>query len=339
MATAPKHRRGRGRRQHSDAPQVAADDGGDDRAAPGAAGAQGAAAERLERGDGGVSRSGHGRRGCKPVCLAPHGLYIHVVLRRALNGVVTVWLYFADIISDIEVAYLLYTAGVEAGRPASTLHTSPDSTLRPVHRCLRTRDALPRVHLWQEHERLPGLCVAGAAAGMLALDMLMFLEPFGLPLAGSLMMRTHSGVQGDAHHRGRTEPTAVLAAAYILVTVMHHVHDHTATGREGATQHGDRRRDLGEILPRSIAISTLTMLKTWIELVHSAREAGISVRDKIGQLWNVGHGLPLDALKKGTITTWSCQYSLSDGEVKQLYDALIKNSSLVRLNLAKAGPD
>ena len=71
------------------------------------------------------------------------------------------------------------------------------------------------------------------------------------------------------------------------------------------------------------------MLKTWIELVHTSREAGTSVRTKVAQLWNVGHGLPLDALKKGTIVEWSCSYRLADGEVAPLLDALIKNSSLV----------
>ena len=80
-------------------------------------------------------------------------------------------------------------------------------------------------------------------------------------------------------------------------------------------------------------------LEAWIELVHSAREAGISVRTKTVQLLHVGFGLPLDALKKGTITEWSCTYHLADGEVSPLLDALIKNSSLSRLHLAAAGLD
>ena len=54
-------------------------------------------------------------------------------------------------------------------------------------------------------------------------------------------------------------------------------------------------------------------------------------------MWHVGHGLPLDALKKGSITEWSCDYRLADGEVMPLLDALSKNSSLARLNLAEAG--
>ena len=75
-------------------------------------------------------------------------------------------------------------------------------------------------------------------------------------------------------------------------------------------------------------LSVSVLLLPPAELVHSAREAGISVRTKAQQLWNVGHGLPLDALKKGSITVWSCTYELADGEVKQLFDALKK----VRVN-------
>tara|TARA_B110000046_G_scaffold160453_1_gene173580 strand:+ start:368 stop:514 length:147 start_codon:yes stop_codon:yes gene_type:complete len=42
------------------------------------------------------------------------------------------------------------------------------------------------------------------------------------------------------------------------------------------------------LLPKSILIGSLAILKTWIELVHSAREAGLSVRTKAIQLWQVG---------------------------------------------------
>ena len=44
------------------------------------------------------------------------GSTVMLVLRRAVNGLLTVWLYFADVISDIEVMYLLYQAG-DAGWP------------------------------------------------------------------------------------------------------------------------------------------------------------------------------------------------------------------------------
>ena len=63
------------------------------------------------------------------------------------------------------------------------------------------------------------------------------------------------------------------------------------------------------------------------ELVQDARQAGISVGKKGMQLWQVGAGLPLDAIKKGSITSWKCQYEISDQEITSLVDALGKNES------------
>lgn len=54
------------------------------------------------------------------------------------------------------------------------------------------------------------------------------------------------------------------------------------------------------------------MLKTWYDLVQEARQAGISVSTKGAQLWNVGHGLPLDAIKRSRISAWKCQCEISD---------------------------
>ena len=90
-------------------------------------------------------------------------------------------------------------------------------------------------------------------------------------------------------------------------------------------------------MPTSISISTLATLKTWIDIVQQSREAGISVTTKGSQLWHVGAGLPLDALKKGSIVDWACSYTLEKAEVPPLLDALIKNTSLGRLNLAESG--
>jgi hypothetical protein len=79
------------------------------------------------------------------------------------------------------------------------------------------------------------------------------------------------------------------------------------------------------------------MLKTWYELVQEAREAGIPVAKKAVQLWNVGYGLPLDAIKSGSLVKWKCQYEISDNEVVSLVDALGKNDSLENLDLSLAG--
>ena len=68
------------------------------------------------------------------------------------------------------------------------------------------------------------------------------------------------------------------------------------------------------LMPKSILISTMASLKTWMELVQSAREAGLGVLERALQLWNVGAGMPLDALKKGAITEWACPHELDEAE-------------------------
>ena len=91
------------------------------------------------------------------------------------------------------------------------------------------------------------------------------------------------------------------------------------------------------VLPTSILISTLAMLKMWIEVVNGAQAAGLTIRAKAIQLWEVGAGLPLDALKKGAIVEWACPYKLQGHEISPLLDALGRNSSLVRLDLSRSG--
>ena len=178
---------------------------------------------------------------------------------------------------------------------------------------------------------------------MIGLDCLMFLEPFGLlpvvPLPERLkqFIPAYKATRVVAEVLIESLPQCLLQS-YILVTVMHHVMTGTASASESALMASSLEGSTFlEILPRSIAISTVTSLKAWIELVHSAREAGISVRTKASQLLHVGFGLPLDALKRGTLVEWSCTHHLADGEVTPLLDALAKNSSLARLNLGDAG--
>ena len=47
----------------------------------------------------------------------------------------------------------------------------------------------------------------------------------------------------------------------------------------------------------------------------AARQAGLTVSQKAVQLWQVGAGLPLDALKKGAIIEFTCPYKLETTEV------------------------
>ena len=63
-----------------------------------------------------------------------------------------------------------------------------------------------------------------------------------------------------------------------------------------------------------VPLARVPLTLRWIELVHGARQAGLSIRAKANQLWQVGAGLPLDAIKKGTIVEWACPYHLDESE-------------------------
>jgi hypothetical protein len=214
---------------------------------------------------------------------------------------------------------------------------------------------------------------------MLALDCLMFLEPFGLlpivPLPDTL--RQFIPAYKATRIIGEVLIEALpqfLMQAVIFVLVSEHVANGTANAVDMSlyTLNGG---SFVSLLPKSILISSITMLKTWYELVQEAsfmgsdsprhlscsalyvvarmtsalpasscviaawqaREAGIGVGLKAKQLWNVGYGLPLDAIKKNSIYTWKCKYEISDLEIVSLVDALSKNESLAHLDLSLAG--
>ena len=274
-------------------------------------------------------------KGC---CARVFGSTLLGVFRRSLNGLVTTWLYFADVISDVEVTLMLHAAGFGG-------YALIAATLLVLQFLVVWLRVLPylRMTFGPESRIYCFFLFLGFPFGMVGLDCLMFLEPFGLlpvvPISNSMrqFIPAYKATRIIAEVLIESLPQCLLQS-YILVTVMHHVNAGHASSSEMTLLDGEIDGDtFAHILPRSIAISTITTLKAWIELVHSAREAGISVRTKAVQLLHVGFGLPLDALKKGTILEWSCTYHLADGEVPPLLDALVKNSSLTRLNLAAAG--
>ena len=181
----------------------------------------------------------------------------------------------------------------------------------------------------------------GMPFGCFFLDFLMFLDPFGLlpivPMPENLrqFVPAYKATRIIAEVVIEALPQCIMQAI-ILVLVSMHVRNGDASEVEMnlmAVNNGT----FTSTLPKSILISSLTMLKTWYELVQEAREAGISVAKKGLQLWNVGYGLPLDAIKSGSIYGWKCQYEISDNEIVSLVDALGKNDSLTRLDLSLTG--
>ena len=153
----------------------------------------------------------------------------------------------------------------------------------------------------------------GCPFGLLMLDVLMFLEPFGmltaLPFPDWLrqFVPAYKATRIIAEIVIESLPQCIFQS-YIYIIVVHHVQAGTARPSELAMV------DFVTLLPTSIFVSTMATLKTWIELVHGAREAGLTVKARALQLWQVGAGLPLDALKKGAIDEWTCSYRLDEGE-------------------------
>ena len=253
------------------------------------------------------------------------------LINNTANGFVTVSVYFADIVSDVQVVIMLWDTGNFAWAWMSIFFL----VAQFVAIYLRVLPYLSATFGKESYVYL-GFLYLGCPIGCLALDVLMFLEPFGLlavlplPTWAKTFIPAYKATRVIAEVFIESMPQSLLQS-YILVVVMGHVNEGTASASDLAM--------LGYIsaLPKSITISMLSTLKTWFELVDGSRKAGISIKTKAWQLWNVGGGLPLDAFKKGAIVEWACAYQLDEGEISPLLNALEDNSSLVRLNLASSG--
>ena len=223
-------------------------------------------------------------------------------------GLVEVSVYFADIISDVQVLILLYTTGNVFASFLSLVFLVAQfaviyiRVLPYLNTTFGNESTIYQVFLW-----------IGFPVGCLGLDVLMFLEPFGLLAVLPLPTWLKTFVPAYKATRVICEVfieslPQTLLQSYMLISIMGRVHAGNPRPSDTAF--------LPEIasLPQSITISTLSTLKTWISLVDEANKAGISIKAKAWQLWNVGGGLPLDALKKGAIDEWTCSYKLDEGE-------------------------
>lgn len=255
------------------------------------------------------------------------------IFKATVNGAITVWLYVADLATDIQVTLLFYNCG-------AMMFAAVSAFLLVAQFAVVWIRVLPYLHDTYGGSSLfyQSFLWLGMPFGMLAFDFLMLLEPFGLlpitPLPENLkqFVPAYKATRIIAEVLVEALPQCIIQGI-ILLLVSKHVRDGTATETELTLAYSSNGAFL-LLLPKSITISSLTMLKTWYELVQEAREAGISVAKKGLQLWNVGSGLPLDAIKKGTIFFWKCQRDISDLEVVSLVDALSKNDSLTSLDLS-----
>ena len=223
------------------------------------------------------------------------------------SGLVEVTVYFADIISDVQVLMLLYSTGNITAAWLSLLFLVAQFLVIYV-RVLPYLDTTFGRESWI----YLGYLYGGFPIGSLGLDVLMFLEPFGLLTVLPLPTWLKTFVPAYKATRVICEVfieslPQTLLQSYILISVMGRVHAGTARPSDTAML------PFASALPQSITISTLSTLKTWVGLVDEANKAGISIKAKAWQLWNVGGGLPLDALKKGSLIDWTCTYKLDEG--------------------------
>ena len=252
-------------------------------------------------------------------------------IMRTFGGVMAISLYFADLISDIQVLMLFWQSGNYVYSWISILLLVGQffvvyiRVIPYLSSTFGSDSELYFYFLW-----------FGFPWGLVALDFLMFLEPFGLlsviPFPEWLrqFVPAYKATRIIAEVAIESFPQCVLQA-YVYYIVIEH------TKRGIATPEETELYEFADALPKSILISILAMLKTWIELVSAARQAGLSVGAKAVQLWQVGAGLPLDAIKKGAILEFTCSYTLEDVEIMPLLDALSKNASIIHLDLSVSG--
>ena len=258
------------------------------------------------------------------------------ILKNTISGVLTIYLYFMDLISDYQVTVLYYHTG--AMRFAFVSACLLFGQFLVVW--LRVLPYL-QVTYGSQSTFYQLFLFLGMPLGCFFFDFLMFLGPFGLlpiaplPEAMRLFVPAYAATRMIAEVLVEALPQWIMQAI-IFVIVSNHVREGTASESDMRLYEYNNGSFL-TLMPKSILLSSATMLKTWYDLVQEAREAGISVAKKGVQLWNVGAGLPLDAIKSGSITKWGCSYEVSDQEVVSLVDALGKNDSLERLDLSLAG--
>ena len=253
------------------------------------------------------------------------------ILARSANGIFSVAVYFADLVSDLQVAFLL----VKTGNFEWAAYSIVLLVLQFFVVHMRVLPYLAST-FGSRNPFYLAFAFLGFPVGLLVLDGLMILEPFGLlailPFPDWLrqFLPAYKATRIIAEVVIESLPQCFLQS-YIYVVVLQHQKAGIASASELAMV------PFASVLPTSILISTIAMLKMWIEVVNGAQAAGLTIQAKAIQLWEVGAGLPLDALKKGAIVEWSCPYRLEGPEISPLLDALGRNSSLVHLDLSRSG--
>ena len=219
-------------------------------------------------------------------------------------GALTVGLYFADILSDLGVMLLLYKTG-------NPIWATESASLLVLQYAIVASRVI--AYLRATRGELSWLQVIATVPGVLVMDLLMLLEPFGL--LGFLwneellmLIPAYKATRIVIEVVAESLPQALLQS-YIFRRVM----------GDGADANYEEHAAL---LPTSIAISAICILKAWFEFMLGAQRAKMSPPEWGERLWAVGQGLPLDGLRRGTITDYTVDRELTKAERTALVDAL-----------------
>ena len=266
-------------------------------------------------------------------------------------GLFSIWLYFADLVTDIQVATLLWSTRNFIWASEATFFLILQYTL--VYRSvLKYLQATMGTNYNGESVPLPLWVMLATVPGVLALDALMLLEPLGvlklLPKTKRDPRTAHfknkyrgeliSWIDWDElraflpSYRATRVPTEVVAEAAPQTALQSYIYVRTQTGAN------TQLAEYATLLPVSICLSALSLLKTWGEVLYGAQKAGCNLVEWVEQMLRMGGGLQLDAIRKSTIDTLvSPHYDLEFTQVELLADALMQNASLMSISLESCG--
>ena len=194
------------------------------------------------------------------------------LMRRTISGVLTVYLYFMDLISDYNVTRLYYETGAYRFALVSVCLIVGQFGVVWMR-------VLPYLRTTYGPESLfyRLFLYAGMPIGCFFFDFLMFLGPFGLltvlPLPESmhLFVPAYGATRMIAEVLVEALPQWIMQAI-IFVLVSEHVKMGTAGSVDMALYHYGNGSFVS-LMPKSILISSLTMLKTWYDLVQEVHRA------------------------------------------------------------------
>ena len=233
---------------------------------------------------------------------------VFVWAKNLIMGTVSVGIYYMDVSSDIAVAVVFFESGNALWGTVAVIFL----VLQYVVVWGRVKQYLK--NQFGQRSFLHQLFTSPLFSPFLliGLDLLMLLEIFGvLPLLPACLMPQWMREFIPSYKATRLVTEVVLESllqcllqSYVFVIVSHAIDQSTCIPLP--ENYALLVADL-DLIPASIRISLLSFVKTFFELSAEAFASNISLYAKIEQLWKLGEGLPIDAIKKSTIKKFKMQ--------------------------------